>query len=154
MTNVLKIDFTKRKIIMDRAFAKLAEDTHSKEYEHLQMVRLDYPDFTVVQKHIASNPSKKTYCGLTYEYMEGYILAHGTPAIAREFFRLREISECQTRAQRYPVIKSWFLDKFPEIVQFGVIEDAEISSPVKVLPAKTDIEAEKETNVESEKDIA
>ena len=154
MTGTLKIDFSERKIIMDRLFAKLATDTNSPEYRHLQEVRQDYSDFTVVQRHIGKNPKKKTYAGLTYDYMESYILAHGTNEIAREYYRMREIAECQGKAFRYPVIKSWFLDKFPEIVQFGVIEDAEIASPVKVLPAKTDIEAEKETNVESEKDIA
>ena len=133
MTNKLWIDFTKRKIIMDRTFAKLVEDTRSAEYAHLQRVRQDYPTFTVEQKHIRKNPNKKTYCGLTYEYMEGYILAHGTTAIAKEFFRMREISECQTKSQRYPTIKSWFLDKFPEIVQFGVVEEIPATAPVTAL---------------------
>ena len=133
MTNKLWIDFTKRKIIMDRTFAKLVEDTSSAEYAHLQRVRQDYPTFTVEQKHIRKNPNKKTYCGLTYEYMEGYILAHGTTAIAKEFFRMREISECQTKSQRYPTIKSWFLDKFPEIVQFGVVEEIPATAPVAAL---------------------
>ena len=133
MTNKLWIDFTKRKIIMDRTFAKLVEDTRSAEYAHLQRVRQDYPTFTVEQKHIRKNLNKKTYCGLTYEYMEGYILAHGTTAIAKEFFRMREISECQTKSQRYPTIKSWFLDKFPEIVQFGVVEEIPATAPVTAL---------------------
>ncbi len=133
MKNVLKIDFTNRKIIMDRTFARLVEDTSSPEYDHLQRVRQDYPDFRVEQRRIGKNPGKKTYCGLTYDYMEGYILAHGTPEIAKEFFHMREISECQTKAQRYPVIKGWFLDKFPEIVQFGVIKDASTAKPVTEL---------------------
>ena len=128
MTNVLKIDFTKKKIIMDRMFAKMVEDTSSDEYAQLQRVRQDYPNFKVVQKHIRKNPSKKTYSGLTYDYMEGYILAHGTTAIAKEFYRMREIAGCQGQAQRYPVIKSWFLDKFPEIVQFGVIEEVPVTT--------------------------
>ena len=127
MTNILKVDFTKRKIIMDRIFAKLAKDTNSPEYKHLQEVRRDYPDFKVEQKRIRTNPNKKTYCGLSYDYMEGYILSHGTRDTAKEFYRMREIAECQGKAFRYPVIKSWFLDKFPEIVQFGIVED--VSSP-------------------------
>ena len=128
MTNVLKIDFSKRKIIMDRIFARLAEDTSSPEYAQLQRVRQDYPDYKVEQKHIRTNSKKKTYSGLTYDYMEGYILAHGTTAIAKEFYRMREIAGCQGQAHRYPVIKSWFLDKFPEIVQFGVVEEIPVTA--------------------------
>ena len=133
MPNVLRIDFTKRKIIMDRIFAKMVEDTSSDEYDQLQRVRQDYPKFKVVQKHIRKNPSKKTYSGLTYDYMEGYILAHGTPEIAKEFFRMREISDCQGKSQRYPVIKGWFLDKFPEIVQFGVVEEIPVTTSASAL---------------------
>ena len=146
MTNTLKIDYTKHKIIMDRTFAKLAENTSSPEYEHLQKVRRDYPDFKVEQKSIRKNPNKKTYCGLTYDYMEGYILAHGTRDTAKEFYHMREIAECQGKAFRYPVIKSWFLDKFPEIVQFGIVEDAPTanseakpqSNELRVIQDKTD----------------
>ena len=130
MTNVLKIDFTKRKIIMDRLFARLAEDTSSPQYAQLQRVRQDYPDYKVEQKHIRTNSKKKTYSGLTYDYMEGYILAHGTTAIAKEFYKMREIAECQGQAYSYPVIKSWFLDKFPEIVKFGVVEEIPVVTSV------------------------
>ena len=158
MKNVLKIDFTKRKIIMDRMFAKLVEDTSSPEYDQLQRVRQDYPDYKVEQKHIRKNPSKKTYSGLTYDYMEGYILAHGTSEIAREFFHMREISECQTKAQRYPVIKSWFLDKFPEIVQFGVIEDVEtanqVTAPNESKPAKVEKPNKVDPETELTKNVA
>ncbi len=144
MTNTLKIDFTKRKIIMDRTFAKLVEDTRSPEYEHLQRVRQDYPDFTVVQNHIRTNSNKKTYAGLTYDFMEGYILAHGTNEIAREYYHMREIAECQGKAFRYPVIKSWFLDKFPEIVRFGIVEDAAPSVPsMAQMESVTEIELPK-----------
>lgn len=131
MKNVLKIDFTKRKIIMDRLFAKLVEDTSSPEYAQLQRVRQDYPNYKVEQKHIRTNSKKKTYSGLTYDYMEGYILAHGTTAIAKEFYKMREISECQGQAYSYPVIKSWFLDKFPEIVQFGVVKEIPVVTSIK-----------------------
>ena len=41
MRNTLKLDHAKNIIIMDRTFAKLAENTFSEEYRHLQMVRTD-----------------------------------------------------------------------------------------------------------------
>lgn len=42
MKNVLKVDFQKKTIIMDRTFAKNCADTRSEEYAHLQRVRADY----------------------------------------------------------------------------------------------------------------
>ncbi len=137
MTNTLKINYTNHTIIMDRTFAKLAQDTRSDEYARLQAVRRDYPTFTVVQRSIRKNENKKTYLGLTYEYMEEYMMTHGPEeerrANLRRYAELREIAACHGRAYRYPVIKSWFLDKYPEIVQFGIEEDASIAAQVKIL---------------------
>ena len=124
MKNTLKINHTKELIVMDRTFAKLAENTMSAEYAHLQQVRKDYPEYTVIQRQIKKNSNKETYNGLTYEYMEGYIMTHGSietiQANLREFEEMRLISKCHSKAFRYPVIKSWFLQKYPEIAKFGV----------------------------------
>ena len=140
MTNTLKINYTNHTIVMDRTFAKLAQDTKSDEYARLQAVRKDYPNFQVVQRAIRKNSDKKTYQGLTYEHMEGYIMRHGTEeqrlANLRKYAELREIAECQGKRYRYPVIKSWFLEQYPEIVKFGIEEDASVASPVTVLNSK------------------
>ena len=58
MTNTLKINYTNHTIVMDRTFAKLAQDTRSEEYARLQAVRRDYPTFTVVQRTIRKNENK------------------------------------------------------------------------------------------------
>ncbi len=125
MKNVLKVNHEERTIVMDRTFAKLVENTRSDEYAHLQQVRKDYPDFKVVTKTIKRNPEKETYKGLTYEYMEDYILRHETEenalAIIKEFNELRTISKCHKQGLRYPTIKRWFLKKYPEIVDFGKV---------------------------------
>ena len=126
MTNKLTINHINHMIIMDRTFAKKAIDTRSDEYAHLQQVRRDYPNYQVVQRHIRINESKNTYKGLTYGYMEDYIMTHGTEeekiANYREYQEKRIIAECHGKAFRYPVIKSWFLDKYPEIADFGIAE--------------------------------
>ena len=126
MTNKLTINHINHMIIMDRTFAKKAIDTRSDEYAHLQQVRRDYPNYQVVQRHIRINESKNTYKGLTYGYMEDYIMTHGTEeekiANYREYQEKRIIAECHGKAFRYPVIKSWFLEKYPEIADFGVSE--------------------------------
>lgn len=123
MKNTLKIDHAKGKIVMDRTFAKLSMDTRSEEYAHLQAVRRDYPTYEVITKTIKPNPNKETYKGLTYEYMTNYILTHETEenalAVIREFNELRVISNCHRQGLRYPTIKRWFLNKYPEIEDFG-----------------------------------
>ena len=72
---------------------------------------------------IKRNAEKKTYKGLTYEYMEYYILTHGTKEERQknfdEYNEMILISKCHGKAYRYPVIKRWFLEKYPEIAEFG-----------------------------------
>ena len=123
MKNTLKLSHAKREIVMDATFARNAENTMSPEYTHLQTVRRDYPEYTVIRRTIKRNANKESYKGLTYEFMETYIMSHGKPetriANLREFNEMRLIAECHSQAFRYPVIKSWFLDMYPEVKNFG-----------------------------------
>ena len=125
MKNTLKINHEDRVIVMDRTFAKFSENTRSEEYAHLQEVRRDYPEYSVITRTIKRNLEKETYKGLTYEYMEDYILRHETEekqlAIIKEFNELRTISKCHKQGLRYPTIKKWFLSKYPEIIEFGAV---------------------------------
>lgn len=124
MKNTLKIDHNKGLIIMDRTFAKLSENTRSEEYAHLQQVRRDYPDYKVVLRQIKKNPNKESYKGLTYEFMYDYIFRKEPDetklAVINELDEMIYISKCHSKAKRYPVIKNWFLDKYPEISEFGM----------------------------------
>ena len=126
MKNVLKVDFQKKSIIMDRTFAKNCADTRSEEYAHLQRVRADYPTFTVSTRSCKPNPEKESYKGLTYEYMEHYILTHeGKDTVLEvldEYNRLRLIAECHSKSRRYPAIKRWFLARYPEVAEFGLLK--------------------------------
>ena len=126
MKNTLTINHANRTIVMDRTFAKNALDTRSEDYAHLQAVRRDYPNYQVVQRHIRTNSNKNTYAGLTYDYMESYILTHGTEETRvtnfKEYQEMRIIAQCQGKAFRYPKIKCWFLEQYPEIARFGMTE--------------------------------
>ena len=122
MKNTLRLNHETRSIVMDKTFAKFAADTKSAEYAHLQRVRQDYPTYTVEQRHIKKNSTKECYLGLTYEYMKKYILTYGDEDDVRTFNEMRFISQCHSKAFRYPVIKAWFLKRFPEVKQFGVKE--------------------------------
>lgn len=142
MKNILKINHEKGIITMDRTFAKRAENTMSDEYAHLQSVRRDYPTYTVVRRQIKKNPNKECYKGLTYEYMENYITTHeegeNRVLVLKEFAEMRLISECHSKAHRYPVIKNWFLNKYPEIANFGMAAPAAENNKVVELPQQSE----------------
>ena len=140
MKNTLKIDFAKNKIIMDRTFAKNAQNTNSPEYAHLQQVRQDYPTFTVMLRQIKKNPNKESYKGLTYDYMFDYIAKYEPVETRREVLNELDdmifISKCHSKAKRYPVIKNRFLEKYPEILEFGMPTiDVPVENKIKKLPA-------------------
>ena len=123
MKNTLKIDFENGKIVMDRTFAQKCRNTRSEEYAQLQSVRRDYPNFAVVTRSIKRNPNKETYAGLTYQYMGDYIMTHESAetvdAVLTEFAEMRMIAACHSKAFRYPTIKKWFLQQYPEVANFG-----------------------------------
>ena len=138
MTNYAKVDNVNRRIIMDRTFAKNAELVGSAEYNQLQTCRKDYPTYTVVRREIKKNPNQEHYSGLTYRYMEDYIMAHESretvKAVLSEFNEMLLISRGHSKAFRYPTIKRWFLLKYPEFAMFAV-EPAE-DHEVKVVDLK------------------
>lgn len=149
MANTLKLNHEKGLIVMDRAFAKNAENTMSAEYAHLQNVRRDYPTYTVVRHTIKKNTSKETYKGLTYEFMEYYITKYEPEetqkAVLDEFRTKIDISKCHAKGRRYPTIKNWFLEKYPAVTMFGMTE-AELAAYKKAQEEKAQREAEDQKN--------
>lgn len=131
MKNTLKLDHEKQQIIMDRTFAKKSENTRSDEYRHLQEVRRDYPLYTVVRRQIRQKPNQEHYKGLTYDYMRAYIATHTgetiddsgqrtetVEAALTAFDELILLSKCHSSAYRYPVIKKWFLEQYPDVKNY------------------------------------
>ena len=128
MKNTLRFDHDARCIVMDRTFYKNSSNIRFEEYGMLQRARQDYPTYTPVIKRIKRNPDKETYRGLTYAYMERYIESHANAeASMAEYRELRLISECHCKARRYPKIKKWFLEKYPEIEKFGFEETDDVA---------------------------
>lgn len=139
MKNTLMLNHVERTIVMDKTFAKFAADTRSAEYAHLQQVRQDYPLYTVVQRHIRKNTKQEHYHGLTYAYMEDYIATHGSKEDRRIYDEMKLISQCHSKGFRYPTIKAWFLERFPEVKAFGIQrEDAE--APVEAAAEEPKLE--------------
>lgn len=122
--NPIKVDFENKKIVISKSYAIKAASVGAKEYVALTEVQESYPEYTIEIRQIKRNPQKETYPGLTYEYMRDYIILHTSPeeeleAIA-EFNDLLMISRCQSKCRRYPIIKKWFLAKYPEVREFGL----------------------------------
>ena len=122
MTN-LSVNVKARKIEMSKTFAKNAYVYGTEEYNALQAVRRDYPDYQVKVKK-SSAKQTDNHKGLTYEYMEAYIQKHDDEDGSKmEMFKmLRGTSEdaqaaCAGSAS-YDDIKNWFFSEFPEIENF------------------------------------
>lgn len=123
MTNYLKIDVKKMTLVYDRAFAKNCFIVGTAEYAQLQDAMKTFPNFKLEQRSIKKNAKKECYKGLTYDYMRDYINSHEEKeerkAVMDELDEMLLISECHSVAYRYPTIKKWFLEKYPEVKNFG-----------------------------------
>ena len=143
MINYLKINWNDHMLIMDKAFAREATIAGTPEYNQLQACRRDYPEFTVITRHIKKSENKKTYKGLTYGYMEYYIKTHEPEEtrsqVLNELDEMHTIAACHSRGYRYPVIKRWFLKKYPQIAEFGITSKDEDSSIIFMSDNKTEL---------------
>jgi len=132
MKNIIRIDHQTRSIVMDKTFTKQSSDPRSEEYTLLQATRRDYPGYNVTTRTIRRNPHKESYRGLTYAYMEQYIDTHENAEENRKVYEeLRLAAKCHSI--RYPTIKKWFLDTYPELKDFGKMESRVIEFDVETI---------------------
>ena len=122
MTNTININNKKNAIEITKAFEKAASRFGSQEYNLLREACNDNPNFRVVV--IKRKSSSVSFKGLTYEYMEKYIMAHDDEekTIMAKFEDLRGTSadaeEAFADSLTYGEIKAWFLDTYPAIKKF------------------------------------
>ena len=123
MTGAIRLNHFDKEILISKSFQKAAMNPNSTEYKDLAEVMAMHPDYKISQRVIKKNAKKETYAGLTYEYMREYIILHTSPeeelAAVAEFDEMILVSKCHSKAQRYPTIKKWFLEKYPEIEMYG-----------------------------------
>ena len=125
MKNPIRVNVTERTItVMSKPFAVKAFRYGTAEYEQLRSVRADFPGFVVTVRQIRKNSSQEHYKGLTYDFMREYIAAHDADAMA-DFDEMVLISKAHSTGYRYPTIKAWFFDRFPEVAEFWVTPTAE-----------------------------
>ena len=126
----IRADHANKKIIIGKAFEKKQSDIESEEFKKLCEMVQTFPKYKVVVKNIKKNPHKESYKGLTYIYMEKYISVKGTRADREEYNDMRLLAECHSR--RFPVIKQWFLGKYPEVEKYGAKEEFISNAPIAV----------------------
>ena len=121
----LKVNHQTRTIEMNKTFADKASRFGSDEYDALMLAREQNPGYTMkVITRKTTKSDKPSYKGLTYEYMEKYILAHDDEeqTIMNEYLELRgmtdEAEDALADSFTYQEMKDWFLNKFPAIADF------------------------------------
>ena len=114
-------------IEMDKKFAAAAANVFSAEYEKLQEVRRDYPNYKVVT--VARKEKTSGTSGLTFEFMELYIEQHDDEEqnIMAEFKALRatddESKALGMKGESYLTIRAWFLNTYPEVESVAAKRD-------------------------------
>lgn len=122
MKHHVKIDHVEKQIIMSSTFAKKQAFTNSPEFREIQALHESFPTYAIITRKIRTNPQKEAFLGLTFEYMQNYISSHANAEVhLKEFAELRELAKCHS--VRYPNIKKWFLETYPEVRDFKIYND-------------------------------
>ena len=116
----ITVDVIAGVITVSSAFLKKASAVGSAEYNQLMAVRAQNDGFRIVVRQFKTNRKQDRYKGLTYEFMREYIARIGDADGMKELENKINISKCHSAGFSYPVIKSWFLKRYPEIDSFGV----------------------------------
>ena len=61
-------------------------------------------------------------------YIKTYEEEEKRAEVLAEMDKLIFISQCHFKSKRYPEIKQWFLNKYPEVKKFGETESEEASA--------------------------
>ena len=123
----IRVNHEDNTIPITRKLANLASNPFSKEAKLLDKVRAKNVGYTIVVRTIKTNPDKDSYKGLTYDYMRNYIIrfSDDKKADLKELEDMIFISQCHSKSKRYPVIKKWFLKKYPDVVNILKSEQEE-----------------------------
>jgi len=116
-------------VIKSKVYSKRALCYGTNEYNALQAVRRDFPNFALAVRTIKTNAAQEHYKGLTYDYMKWYIgkyePSETIQTVLAEYEKTLDICQCHSEGKRYPTMKKWFLEKYPEIITFGMPEREE-----------------------------
>ena len=118
MRGTIRVDHINKNIMISKTFARASMVINSEEYKTLSDVKSTYGEYSIIQREIRKNPQKESYRGLTYAYMEHYILTHDKSGeVMKIYEELRLRALCHSI--RYAHIKKWFLEIYAEIDDFS-----------------------------------
>ncbi len=90
-------------------------------------VRHEFPDFHLDTRQFKTNTKQDRYKGLTYDYMRWFIgkveSEENAPAVLEGLESLIALSKGHSTCKRYPTVKKWFLNRYPEFAEFGMTEE-------------------------------
>ena len=112
----IRINSTKREIVITKAFAKKAEQFKSDEYNALRDAKNENPTYKVV---VRKTSKKDTLKGLNYDFMKQYIERHegeNSSAMA-EFTKMTVRDEDNLATLSYGEVKKWFLEQYPTVAK-------------------------------------
>ncbi|MBR1913041.1 MAG: hypothetical protein IJ828_11895 [Treponema sp.] len=133
MKNII-VDYDNSVISISSAFKKKAFTPGTKEYNELNTVRHDYPDFPISVREFHTNTEQDRYKGLTYDYMRWYIEnkdKENGESMLKALDDMIDVSKCHSKGRRYPSIKKWFLETYSDVATFGMT-DVELANWEKV----------------------
>ena len=122
----LFVDYDNSVISISSAFKKRAFIPGTYEYKLLNSVRSEYPNFPIAVRVFNTNTQQDRYKGLTYDYMRWYIETNDkvhSEAMLKALDDMIDISKCHSTSKRYPSIKKWFLESYPNVATFGMNEE-------------------------------
>ncbi len=126
MKNII-VDYRNGKIILSSAFEKKAFTPGTAEYAQLMEVRHEFPDFHLDTRQFKTNTKQDRYKGLTYDYMRWFIgkveSEENAPAVLEGLESLIALSKGHSTCKRYPTVKKWFLNRYPEFAEFGMTDE-------------------------------
>ena len=118
----IKIDYTNSEILVYKTFARKASIVGTPEYNTLNDIKANFAGFKVKEHTLAKKKGKETYKGLTYAEMEKYIRNHRNSEMNMRIFNAKKALS-KIHSIRYPAIKQWFLDTYPEVKEYGLPKD-------------------------------
>ena len=117
MTNSILINDKSRTIEITKKFAAAAKYYNTTEYDELQNVRKDYPNYRVQIKTVSKKADH--FKGLTFNFMEKHIKNHKEELLSNFYILCGKTEKGEEQefaaSATYGEIKKWFLEQFPEL---------------------------------------
>lgn len=133
-------------ITLSSAFKKKAFTPGTSEYAEFMAVRREFPDYKLAVREFKTNTKQDRYKGLTYPFMREYIAkveGENAKPVLDGLDYMIDISKCHSTCKRYPVVKKWFLNRYPDVETFGMTDKELAEWTKKKAAAASNSETEK-----------